>query len=33
MRNIMDVKRWILEDDIAIAEVTMRAAALAKAAR
>ena len=24
MRNILDVKRWILEDDIAIAEVTMR---------
>jgi hypothetical protein len=24
IRNIMDVKRWILEDDIAIAEVTLR---------
>lgn len=24
MRNILDMKRWILEDDIAIAEVTMR---------
>jgi hypothetical protein len=24
MRNIMDVKRWITEDDIAIAEVTLR---------
>jgi hypothetical protein len=24
MRNILDVKRWILEDDIAIAEVTLR---------
>ena len=24
MRNILDVKRWIMEDDIAIAEVTLR---------
>ena len=24
MRNILDVKRWIMEDEIAIAEVTMR---------
>jgi hypothetical protein len=24
VRNILDVKRWILEDDIAIAEVTLR---------
>jgi hypothetical protein len=24
MRNIIDVKRWIMEDDIAIAEVTLR---------
>lgn len=24
MRNILDVKRWIMEDDIAVAEVTLR---------
>jgi hypothetical protein len=24
MRNILDVKRWIMEDDIAIAEITLR---------